>query len=56
MHLWDFPGSVVVKNPPANAEDSRDVGLISGSGRSPGEGHGHPLQSSSSENLMDRRA
>ena len=36
-----FPGGSVVKNPPANAGD---VGLISGSGRSPGEGNGNPLQ------------
>ena len=47
---------LVEKNPPANAGDSRDMGLTPGSGRSPGEGHGHPLQSSSLENLMDRRA
>ena len=36
-----FPGGSVVKNPPANAGD---VGLTSGSGRSPGEGNGNPLQ------------
>ena len=35
---------LVVKNPPANAEDIRDVGSISGSGRSHGGGHGSPLQ------------
>ena len=35
------PGSVVVKNPPANAGDIRDVGSIPGSGRSPGEGNGN---------------
>ena len=34
----------MVKNPPANAEDIRDVGLIPGLGRSPGGGHGNPLQ------------
>ena len=39
-----FPGGSVVKNPPANAGDSRDAGLIPGSGRSPGEGNGNPLQ------------
>ena len=33
-----------VKNPPANAGDGRDAGLIPGLGRSPGEGHGNPLQ------------
>ena len=35
-----FPGGSVVKNLPANAGD---MGLIPGSGRSPGEGNGHPL-------------
>ena len=42
-------------NSPANAGDIRDVGLIPGSGRSPG-GHGHLLQYSCLENLMDRGA
>ena len=45
----------MVKSPPANAGD-RDVGLIPGSGRSPGEGNGNPLQYSCLENLMDREA
>ena len=45
-----------VKNPLANTEDIRDTGLILGSGRSPGEGHGNPLQYSCLENLMDRGA
>ena len=48
--------ALVVKNPHANAEDTRDVGWIPGSGRSPGEGHGNPLQYSCLENLMDRGA
>ena len=47
---------LVVKNPPANAEDLRDVGSIPGSGRSPGGVHGKPLQYSCLENPMDRRA
>ena len=47
--------ALVVKNPPANARDIRDVGSIPGSGRSPGEGHGNTLQYSYLENLMDRR-
>ena len=34
----------MVKNPPANAGDAGDAGLTSGSGRSPGEGNGNPLQ------------
>ena len=37
----DFPGGSVVKNSPANAGDE---GSICGSGRSPGEGNGNPLQ------------
>ena len=48
------PGGSVVKNLPASAGDTRDVGLIAGSGRSPGEGHGNPLQNSSLENALDR--
>ena len=47
---------LVVKNPPAKAEDARDAGLIPGSGRSPGGGHGNPLQYSCLENPMDRGA
>ena len=39
-----FPGSSVVKNLPADAGDASDVGLIPGSGRSPGGANGNPLQ------------
>ena len=46
----------MVKNPPANAGDLRDLGAISESGRSPGAGHGNPLQYSCLGNLMDRGA
>ena len=46
----------MVKNPPANAGDIRDLGSIIGSGRSPGGGHGNPLQYSCLENPMDREA
>ena len=46
----------MVKNPPASAADIRDLGLIPGSGRSPGEGNGTPLQYSFLENPMDRGA
>ena len=46
----------MVKNPPANARDSRDVGSIPGLGRSPGGGHGNPLQYSCLENPKDRGA
>ena len=45
---------LVVKNLPANAGDITDTGSIPGSERSPGEGHGNPLQYSSLENPMDR--
>ena len=44
------------KNPPAKAGDTGDVGSISGSGRSPEEGHGNPLQHSCLKNPMDRGA
>ena len=40
----------LVKNSPASAGDIRDVGLIPGSGRAPGGGHGNPLQYSCLEN------
>ena len=43
----------MVKDPPANAGD---LGSIPGSGRSPGEGHGNPLQYSCLESLMNRGA
>jgi len=46
----------VVKNVPTNAGDARDAGLIPGSGRSLGRGHGNPLQYSCLENSMDRGA
>ena len=46
----------MVENPPVNVEQIRDGGLIPGLGRSPGGGHGHPLQYSCLENLMDRGA
>ena len=45
---------LVVKNPPANAEDATDVGSISGLGRSPGEENDNPLQYSCLGNPMDR--
>ena len=45
--------ALVVENPPANAGDIRDLGLITGLGRSPGEGHSNPLQYSCLENPMD---
>ena len=44
------------KNLPANAGITGDEGLLSGSGRSPGEGSGNPLQYSRLENPMARGA
>ena len=46
--------ALVVKNPPANAGDTRDASLIPGWGRSPGGGHGNPFQYSCPENPKDR--
>ena len=48
--------ALVVKNPPANARDAKDVGLIPGLGGSSGEGNGNPFQYSCVENSMDRGA
>ena len=48
--------ALVVKNPPANAGDIRDMGLIPGLGRSLGGGHGNPHYYSFLENPMDRGA
>ena len=58
---WGFPftlkkGGTTVKNPPANAGDARDMGLISGSGKSPGEEKDNLLQYSCLENPMGRGA
>ena len=53
MYIYGFPGGSVVKNLSANAGDP---GLILGSGRSPEEGNGNPLQYSCLENPMDRGA
>ena len=52
----DFPGGASAKKSPANAGDIRDAGSVPGSGRSPGGGHGNPLQYSYLENPMDRGA
>ena len=48
--------ALVVKNSPANAGHTRDLGSIPGLGRSPGGGHGNPLRYSCLENPMDRGA
>ena len=56
LYQLSYQGSPVVKNPPSNAGDLRDVGLVPGSGRSPGEGNGNPLHYSCLENPIDRGA
>ena len=54
--LWASHMAQVVKNLPASEGDIRDMGYIPGWGRSPGGGHGNPLQYSSLQNPMDRGA
>ena len=55
--MWASQAALVVKNPSANVGDMRDnVGLIPGSGRAPGGGHGNPLQYLCLENPMNRGA
>ena len=54
--MQGLPGGSGVKNPPANAGDSRDEGSISGKRKTPGEGNGNPLQYSCLGNPMDRGA
>ena len=53
---WASLVAQLVKNLPANTGGTRDVGLIPGSGRFPGEGNGSPLQYPCLENSMDRGA
>ena len=52
--MWASQAALVVKNTPDNAGNISNVGLIPGSGRSPGGGHGNPLQYSCLKNPMDR--
>ena len=52
LQLWASQVMLVVKNPPANAEDPGDVSLAPGSGGSPGVGDGNLLQYSCLENSM----
>ena len=54
--VTDLMVALVVKKPPANAGDVTDMGLIPELGRSPGGGHGNPLQYSCLEDPMDRGA
>ena len=51
-----FPDGSVVKNPPDNAGEAKDMGSIPGSGKSSGEGNGNSLQYSYLENPTDRVA
>ena len=51
--VWSFPHGSVGKESTCSAEVTGDTGLIPGSGRSPGEGKGYPLQYSGLENSMD---
>ena len=53
---WVSQVALAVKNLLANAGDLRGAGLLPGLRRSPGGGHGSPLQYSCLENLMDRGA
>ena len=53
MYFWGFPGGSDNKE---SAISEGDPGLILGSERSPGEGHGNPLQYACLENSMDRGA
>ena len=54
--ICEYLTAQMVKNLPANAGHTRDPGSIPGSGRSPGEGNGNPLQYSCLQNTMDRGA
>ena len=56
MHTVVLPYGSVIKNLPATAEDTRDMGLIPGLGRSLGEENGQPLQYSCLENPVNRGA
>ena len=59
VYIWAPQVVLVVKNPAVNAGDVRDrslMDLIPGLGRSPGGGHGNPLQYSCLENPMDKGA
>ena len=55
-HNWVTYQALVMKNPPANAGNTKDSGSVSRWGRSPGVGHGNPPKYSYLENSMDRGA
>ena len=52
--MWVSQVALLLKDLPASAGDTGVTGSIPGSGRSPGGGHGNPLQCSCLENPMDR--
>ena len=54
--MYIFQGGSVLKNPPANAGDAEDFGLIPGLGRSPGGGSGNHSSILAWKNSMDRGA
>ena len=54
FYTWDWKSGILKGK--ASACNAGDLGLIPGSGRSPGEGNGNPLQYSCLENPMDRKA
>ena len=56
MSSWGLSRWLSGKEPACNAGYTRDAGLIPGSGRSPGEGNGNPLQYSCLENSTDKRS
>ena len=56
MQRQGFPDDTVIKNPPASAGDTGDMGFIPELGSSPGKGNGNPLQYSCLKNSMDRGA
>ena len=55
-YIWASATAHWVKNPPSNARDIRDMGLIPESGRSPGGRNGNPLRYSYWDNPMNRGA
>ena len=54
--LWGFPGGANCKEPACQCRYIRDAGSVPGSGKSPGGGHGNPLQNACLENPMNRGA
>ena len=56
IFIWASQVALVVKNPPVNAADVRDVDLIPGLRKSPGGGHSNLFKYSCLENPMDREA